>query len=94
LTSPTVITCNMWVKNEVVEVVELLVLVVEVELVVVELVVVVLVLDEVVVVVVVDAGVVVAELVDVSVVVGTCCCTNGSLLWKLEYLSAGETTSG
>jgi hypothetical protein len=79
----------MCVKNEVVEVVELLVLVVEVELVVV-----VLVLVEVVVVVVVDVGVVVAELVVASVVVDTCCCTNGSLLWKLEYLSAGETTIG
>jgi hypothetical protein len=79
----------MCVKNEVVDVVELLVLVVEVELVVV-----VLVLVEVVVVVVVEAGVVVAELVFVSVVVGTCCCTNGSLLWKLEYASAGETTMG
>jgi hypothetical protein len=78
----------MCVKNEVVEVVGLLVLVVDVELVVV-----VLVLVEVVV-VVVDGGVVVAELVFVSVVVGSCCWTNGSLLWKLEYLSAGETTIG
>jgi hypothetical protein len=86
----TVFTHNMCVKKEVVEVVELLVLVLEVEVVVVVLVE----LVDVVVVVVVADGVVVAELVLVFVVVGTCCCTNGSLLWKLEYLSAGETTIG
>jgi hypothetical protein len=68
----------------VVDVVEL-VLVVDVELVVVLLV-------EVVVVVVAD-GVVVAG-VEVSSVSGTCCWTNGSLLWKLEYRSAGETMIG
>jgi hypothetical protein len=79
----------MWVKNDVVEVVLLVLLVV-----VVELVVVVLVLVEVVVVVVLVAlGVVVAGVLSVEVV-GSSCCTNGSLLWKLEYLSAGETMIG
>jgi hypothetical protein len=76
----------MWVKNDVVDVVDELVLVVEVELVVVVLLVAV-------VVVVVDAGVVVPEL-ELFSVVGSCCWTNGSLLWKLEYRSAGDTTIG
>jgi hypothetical protein len=71
----------------VVDVVEL-VLVVDVELVVVLLVVVV------VVVVVETLGVVVAG-VEVSFVSsGTCCWTKGSLLWKLEYRSAGDTMIG
>jgi hypothetical protein len=76
------------VKNDVVDVV-LLVLVVDVELVVVVL----LVLEFVVVVVLVALGVVVAGVLSVEVV-GSACCTNGSLLWKLEYLSAGETMIG
>jgi hypothetical protein len=71
----------------VVDVVEL-VLVVEVELVVVVL------LVEVVVVVVVADGVVVAGVEVSSVTSGCCCWTNGSLLWKLEYRSAGETMIG
>jgi hypothetical protein len=84
----------MCVKNEVVDVVEL-VLVVEVELVEVVLVEDVLVL---VVVVVVDDVVVEDDVVPVVLlvdsVVGTACWMKGSLLWKLEYLSAGETTIG
>lgn len=72
----------MCVKNDVVDVVELLVLVVELELVVDVLVV----EDDVVDVVVVDdVGGFVEVCVTCSVVsVLTCCCTNGSLLWKLE----------
>jgi hypothetical protein len=50
-------------------------------------------LVEVVVVVVVADGVVGAG-VEVSVSSGSCCWTNGSLLWKLEYRSAGETMMG
>jgi hypothetical protein len=72
----------MWLKNDVVDVVGLLVLVVDVELVVVVLVlpvgaVVVVVLE-------VAGGVTEVDLVSPVVAVTTCCWTNGSLLWKLE----------
>jgi hypothetical protein len=78
----------------VVDVVELLVLVVEVE---VELEVVVDPLLGAVVVVVLE---VIAGVTDVGLLVfpvatvATCCCTNGSLLWKLEYASVGATRTG
>jgi hypothetical protein len=93
-------TCSIWLKNDVVEVVELLVLVVvEVELVVVVEVELVVVLPPpgVVVVVVLDDVVVggTTEVVVFCVVaVMTCCCMNGSLLWKLEYASAGAAWVG